>query len=97
MSIYWDGKECEISELVLPHPLYEFLAHMNQKSNSLLIGAGSPMKAGDSIELFGFEESSNSPSNHNQALDTVQQIGLTIVYRSMYGEKFSLSKPAQSV
>jgi hypothetical protein len=95
MNIHWDGQDYEVAELELPKPIHEFLIRLNQKSDWVLIGKDSPMKAGDSFDILWFEESSVSPLNHTQAINVLQNIGLTIVYRSMYGERFSMSKPIE--
>ncbi|TDK68054.1 hypothetical protein [Sapientia aquatica] len=59
------------------------------KISATVIHKGTAFPVGQKIDLLIFSNSIDSPSNHNAAVNILNNIQLTIRYKSLYNENFS--------
>ncbi|MCW3480370.1 hypothetical protein OL229_12530 [Neisseriaceae bacterium JH1-16] len=91
-SIILDGQEYLVTDGTIPPLVLEELNKTVLKSSLNIFSSNTPVAVGKELKFISFDNSCNNAALHNEAIIFIDRLGFTINYRSMYGEKFKVSR-----
>jgi hypothetical protein len=86
-----DGVEYSSSTASINPALRSIFDAAGQRVNWTLLGPESPIRVEGTITLFEFIEADKSTHGFNAALAFARRMSIRIEYKSMYGERFTLT------
>jgi hypothetical protein len=92
-----DGVEHRFDNLTLQQSLLDLCKENNLKYAFMTISKNTPLLVGEKIDLITISNSNESINNHNIAVALISKLAFKLTYKSMYGEKHSLTRPAKHI